>query len=48
MGGLVAHSACHYAGRGGHPCAPLIRYVFCPGTPHLSTPLKKGVNATAG
>jgi hypothetical protein len=47
MGGLVARSACHYAGSGGHPCAPLIRHVFCLGTPHLGAPLEKGVNATA-
>jgi hypothetical protein len=47
MGGLVARSACHYAGSGGHPCAPLIRHVFCLGTPHLGAPLEKGINATA-
>jgi pimeloyl-ACP methyl ester carboxylesterase len=47
MGGLVARSACHHAASGGHPCVPLIRHVFCLGTPHLGAPLEKGVNATA-
>ncbi len=47
MGGLVARSACHQAGCGDHPCAPLIRHVFCLGTPHLGAPLEKAVNAAA-
>ena len=47
MGGLVARSACHYAASGVHPCTPLIRHVFCLGTPHLGAPLEKGVNAAA-
>jgi hypothetical protein len=47
MGGLVARSACHHAASGGHPCVPLIRHVFCLGTPHLGAPLEKGVNAIA-
>jgi PGAP1-like protein len=47
MGGLVARSACHHAGCGDHPCAPLIRHVFCLGTPHLGAPLEKVVNAAA-
>jgi hypothetical protein len=47
MGGLVARSACHHAGSGGHPCTPLIRHVFCLGTPHLGAPLEKVVNASA-
>ncbi len=47
MGGLVARSACHYAASGGHPCTPLVRHVFCLGTPHLGAPLEKGVNAAA-
>jgi pimeloyl-ACP methyl ester carboxylesterase len=45
MGGLVARSACHHAEVGSYPCAPLIRHVFCLGTPHLGAPLEKGVNA---
>ncbi len=47
MGGLIARSACHYAGYGRHPSAALIRHVFCLGTPHLGAPLEKGVNAAA-
>jgi PGAP1-like protein len=47
MGGLVVRSACHHADCGGHPCTPLIRHVFCLGTPHLGAPLEKVVNAAA-
>jgi pimeloyl-ACP methyl ester carboxylesterase len=47
MGGLVARSACHHAGGSDHPCTPLIRHVFCLGTPHLGAPLEKVVNAAA-
>ncbi len=47
MGGLVARSACHHAASGGHPCTPLIRHVFCLGTPHLGVPLEQGLNAAA-
>lgn len=47
MGGLVARSACHQAAASGSACTPLIRHVFCLGTPHLGAPLERAVNATA-
>jgi pimeloyl-ACP methyl ester carboxylesterase len=47
MGGLVVRSACHHAATGPHQWAPLVRHVFCLGTPHLGAPLEKGVNVAA-
>jgi pimeloyl-ACP methyl ester carboxylesterase len=44
MGGLVARSACHYADVDGRRLAPLVRHVFCLGTPHLGADLEKGVH----
>jgi pimeloyl-ACP methyl ester carboxylesterase len=43
MGGLVARSACHYAGAS----AAAVQHVFCLGTPHLGADLEKGVNVLA-
>ena len=50
MGGLVARSACHYAGeRGAERTASswreLVRHVFLLGSPHKGAPLELGVNA---
>jgi len=47
MGGLVVRSACHHAATGPHKWAPLVRHVFCLGTPHLGAPLEKGVDVGA-
>jgi pimeloyl-ACP methyl ester carboxylesterase len=44
MGGLVARSAAHQAGRSGAPWVPLLRRVIAVGSPHLGAPLEKGVN----
>jgi pimeloyl-ACP methyl ester carboxylesterase len=47
MGGLVIRSACHQAATGQHRWTPLVRHVFCLGTPHLGAPLEKGINVVA-
>ena len=47
MGGLVARSACHYAGLDGLPWAGAVRHVFCLGSPHLGADLEKGANVLA-
>jgi pimeloyl-ACP methyl ester carboxylesterase len=47
MGGLVARSACHYGGLGGHRWIAAVRHVFCLGSPHLGAPLEKGANVLA-
>jgi pimeloyl-ACP methyl ester carboxylesterase len=44
MGGLVARSACHYAGTEQRDAASKIRHVVCLGTPHLGAPLEKAAN----
>lgn len=44
MGGLVARSALHVAGRGAHPWLELVRTVVCLGSPHGGAPLERGAN----
>jgi len=43
MGGLVVRSACSYGYESGAPWVPLVRHVFCLGSPHLGAPLERGV-----
>ncbi|MDQ6836521.1 MAG: alpha/beta hydrolase [Actinomycetota bacterium] len=43
MGGLVARSACHYAGEGSW--REHVRHVFMLGTPHKGAPLERAANA---
>jgi pimeloyl-ACP methyl ester carboxylesterase len=42
MGGLVARSACHYAGTAGHAWPKYLRKLVFLGTPHHGAPLEKG------
>ena len=44
MGGLVAHSACHYAQLGGQAWLRHLRQLFFLGTPHHGAPLERGGN----
>jgi pimeloyl-ACP methyl ester carboxylesterase len=44
MGGLVARSACHWAGEHDMAWASLVRHVFTLGSPHLGADLEKGAN----
>ena len=41
MGGLVARSACHYAGRAGHAWPKRLSELIFLGTPHLGAPLER-------
>ena len=41
MGGLVARSACHYAGRAGHAWPKRLDELIFLGTPHLGAPLER-------
>ncbi len=41
MGGLVARSACHYGQEQARRFIPLLRRVFCLGSPHRGAPLEK-------
>ena len=41
MGGLVARSACHYAGRAGHAWPKRLDKLIFLGTPHLGAPLER-------
>lgn len=46
MGGLVARSACHYAGEGRpHAWRERVRHLFMLGSPHKGAPLELGANA---
>ncbi|MDK9702328.1 MAG: GPI inositol-deacylase [Sulfuritalea sp.] len=44
MGGLVAHSACHYARLGGQAWLQRLRQLVFLGTPHHGAPLERGGN----
>ena len=44
MGGLVARSACHYGGLGGHRWRRTLRKLICLGSPHHGAPLERGGN----
>ena len=44
MGGLVARSACHYAGQRGHSWVSTLRHVFYLGSPHLGAGLEQWVS----
>jgi pimeloyl-ACP methyl ester carboxylesterase len=44
LGGLVARSACHYGRHEEQRWSAAVRHVFCLGSPHLGTPLEKGMN----
>ena len=46
MGGLVAHSACHYACLKGYTWVKKLRFVFLLGTPHLGSYVEKLANVT--
>ncbi len=49
MGGLVARSACHYAGEEGAGWVRHVRHVVSLGTPHMGAPLAQAVHVlTAG
>jgi pimeloyl-ACP methyl ester carboxylesterase len=48
MGGLVLRSACHYGGEHEASWVPLVRRVFCLGSPHRGAPLEKIGNLVAG
>jgi pimeloyl-ACP methyl ester carboxylesterase len=48
MGGLVARSACHYAGLEAHAWTSALRHVFCLGSPHLGAPLRRASTRCAG
>lgn len=48
MGGLVARSACHYAGVGSCRWPALTRRVVCLGSPHRGSPLEKLANVASG
>ena len=41
MGGLVVRSACHQASEAGLAWVPLVKRVFCLGSPHHGAPLEK-------
>ncbi len=41
MGGLVARSACHYAGQAGHSWVDALDDLVCLGAPHLGAPLAR-------
>ncbi len=41
MGGLVAHSACHYAALGGHAWPKRLDHLVFLGTPHFGVPLAR-------
>ncbi len=42
LGGLVAHSACHYAALAGHRWPRLLKDIVFLGTPHHGAPLERG------
>ena len=44
MGGLVARSACHYAGADGAGWVRHVRHVVSLGTPHMGAPLAQAVH----
>ncbi len=44
MGGLLAHSACHYGRRAGHAWLQHLRQLIFLGTPHHGAPLERGGN----
>lgn len=44
MGGLVARSACHYAGLAQQPWLPLLSKLVCMASPHHGAPLERGGN----
>lgn len=44
MGGLVAHSACHYGAAAGHAWPRRLRRMVFLGTPHHGVPLERGGN----
>lgn len=44
MGGLVARSACHYAGLSPQPWLPLLSKLVCIASPHHGAPLERGGN----
>jgi hypothetical protein len=44
MGGLVARSACHYAGIAGHRWLKYLQQMAFLGTPHHGAPLERGGN----
>ncbi|HEX8955080.1 MAG TPA: alpha/beta hydrolase [Burkholderiaceae bacterium] len=44
MGGLVARSACHYAGEYGHSWPRRLRKMVFLGTPHHGSPIERGGN----
>ena len=44
MGGLVARSACHYAGADGAAGSRRVRHVVSLGTPHMGAPLAQAVH----
>jgi hypothetical protein len=46
MGGLVTHSACHYAQQGQTKWAEKVRNIFLIATPHLGSFLEKFANVT--
>ncbi|MDJ0947236.1 MAG: alpha/beta fold hydrolase [Kiloniellales bacterium] len=47
MGGLVARSAAHYGAKAEAEWIGRLRHLVCLGTPHLGSPLEKGVNVLA-
>lgn len=48
MGGLVARSAAHYGNAHNEVWVSKLRHVFCIASPHLGSPVEKGVNLLAG
>lgn len=46
MGGLVTHSACHYAQQGESAWTPKVKHIFLLGSPHLGSFLEKFANVT--